>query len=107
MRRSSDSSVAYSFGTSIGWAPAVRRDVTEAAAMATRRDVRDDVELLAGLEQRLFEREVVARRHEQLVRCAALAQQRWQRGKEPVDRAGTAPEPSSACSSSYSGPSPS
>ena len=41
--------------------------MTEPAAVTSGRKVRDDIELLARVEQSLLEREVVARRHEQLV----------------------------------------
>ena len=60
--------------------------MAEAATVAARRDVRDDVELLARVEERLLEGEVVARGDDQLVRRAALAQKRRQRGEEAVDR---------------------
>ena len=45
---------------------AVRREVQELAAIAADRDVRDDVELLPGFAERALEREVVARRDDQL-----------------------------------------
>src|SRR4029079_19385776 len=67
---------------------AVGREVAEAAAVQARRDVRDDVELLARLEQRLLERQVEARGHDQLVRRAVRAQLRRQRGEEAVYRRG-------------------
>ena len=65
---------------------AVGLDVAEPAAVPARRDVRDDVELLPRVEERLLEREVVARRHQQHVRSAALPQQRRQQREEPVHR---------------------
>ena len=60
--------------------------MTELAAVRTRGNVGDDVERLPGLEEGGFEREVIARRHEQLMREAALAKNRRQRGEEAVDR---------------------
>ncbi len=44
---------------------AAGRDVAEAPAVRTARDVADAVELLAGVLERLLERELVARRDEQ------------------------------------------
>src|SRR5207247_1130913 len=56
--------------------------VAEAAAIASGGEIGDDVELLSRLEQRLLEREVVARRDEELVRQAPLAQPRRERGEK-------------------------
>ena len=86
VRRSSESSVAYVFGISISVAVAVGREWQNRPRWRPDGDVRDDVELLARVEERLLEREVVARRDDQLVRRAALAQQRRQRREEAVDR---------------------
>ena len=87
VRRSSESSVAYVFGTSISVAGAVRADMAELAAVPPDGEVRDDVELLAGVEEGALERQVVARGHDQLVRRAALAQQRRQgREQEAMNR---------------------
>jgi len=63
----------------------VGTDVAEPAAVTPGRDVRDDVELLAGVEERLLEQEVVARRDEQLVRRATVAQDGRHRREEAVD----------------------
>ena len=55
---------------------AVGRDVAEAAAIATGRDVADAVECLARVRERLLERELVARRDEERMAGAALAELR-------------------------------
>ena len=65
-----------------------RRPVPEPPLVRPARHVRDDVELLARLLERALEPEVVVRRHDQLVGDAALAQERRQRRKEPVDGLG-------------------
>jgi hypothetical protein len=59
--------------------------VAELATLRPGGDVRDDVELLPRLEKCGLQRKVIARRDEQLVRHAALAQQRRQRCEEPMD----------------------
>ena len=64
-----------------------RRAVPEPTAMRPGRDVRDDVELLALLLEGPLEGEVVVRRHDELVRRAALAQERGEPGEEAVQRA--------------------
>ena len=62
--------------------------MAEPAPIPTGGDVRDDVEFLAGVEQRLLEGEVVTARDDQLMRRAALAQDGRQGGEEAVDRGG-------------------
>ena len=49
-------------------------------------DVRDDVDLLVSLVERPLDRQVVATRDDQLVRRAALPEQRGEAREEPVDR---------------------
>jgi hypothetical protein len=56
--------------------------------MLPGRDIRDDVELLARLLESALKGEVVVRRHDQLVRCAALSEERRQAREEPMQRAG-------------------
>src|SRR5690349_22207738 len=63
---------------------AIRLAVAETPPVAPRREVRDDVELLAFVQQRLLERDVVPRRHEELVRQAASTQASRQRGEETM-----------------------
>ena len=65
---------------------AVGRAMAELAAVPAEGEVRDDVELLAGLGERALERAVVRGRHDQLMRRAALAEQRRQGGEEAVHR---------------------
>jgi len=55
----------------------VRRDVAELATVPAGSEVRNDIELLTGVEERALERQVVTRGDDQLVRGAALAQERW------------------------------
>src|SRR5918996_3870978 len=57
----------------------------EAPPMLPRRDVRDDVELLARVLERTLEREVVVRADDELVRNAALAKNRRQLCEEPME----------------------
>jgi hypothetical protein len=54
------------------------RDVQELAAIASGRDVGDDVELLSGLAERALERLVEEGRDDQLVGQPACAQDRGQ-----------------------------
>ena len=63
---------------------AARVAVAEPAAIPSRSEVGDDVELLSRVEKRLLEREVVARRDEELVQQAPFAQPRRQRREESV-----------------------
>src|SRR3954467_9160762 len=82
VRRSSESSVAYSFGMSISvpfpsgpmWQnlPRRRPAVAGRAAGPAGREIRDDVELLTRFDERALERQVVARRDDQLMRNPAL-----------------------------------
>ena len=88
MRRSSESSVAYSLGQLDQRSSPVRVDVTEPASIPAGCEVGDDVELLPRVEERLLEREVVARCHDQLVRHASLAQDRRERCEEPMHACG-------------------
>ena len=61
-----------------------RRPMPEPPLVRPARHVGDDVELLLRLLERALEPEVVVRRHDQLVRDAALAQERRQRREQPV-----------------------
>jgi hypothetical protein len=58
--------------------------VAELPPVSSLRDVGDNVELLAGVEKRLFEREIVARGHDQLVGNATGAKQRRKGRKKAV-----------------------
>ena len=60
--------------------------MTELAAVLPGREIGDDVELLACLEESALERQVVARRDDQLVRHVTLAKQRRQGREEAVHR---------------------
>src|SRR5262249_47114242 len=62
------------------------RAMPEPAAMGTGRYVRDDVDLLPGLGERLLEREVVVGRDDERVGGAVLPRERRQRGQKPVQR---------------------
>ena len=86
VRRSSDSSVAYVFGTSIAHGSCPGARCQNFPRNGPDRDVRHDVDLLPRLLERALEREVVPRRDDQLVRRAALAEQRRQRREEPMHR---------------------
>src|SRR6266571_2802734 len=66
-------------------ATSLRRDVAELASSRARRNVGDDVEFFTRFEERGLEREVVARRHDQLVRHPTLAQNRRDRREESVN----------------------
>src|SRR5512146_1316050 len=55
------------------------------AAVSADRDVRDDVDLLARSAKRTLESRAVRRRHDQLLRHAARAKHRRQRGEELVN----------------------
>ena len=87
VRRSSESSVAYVFGTSIGRGGSPGGRCQKRPRCGPGGDVGDDVDLLARLLERALEREVVVRRHDELVRRAALAQERRQLGEETMERA--------------------
>ena len=65
-----------------------RRPVPEPPLIRPARHVRDDIELLLRLLERALEPQVVVRRHDQLMRNAALAQQRRQRREQPVNGLG-------------------
>src|SRR4051812_10563827 len=54
----------------------VGRDVAEAPTMGPGGEVRDDVDLFPRVRERALERSVVVRRHEELMRQAALAEER-------------------------------
>ena len=73
VRRSRSSSVAYVFGTSIGRGGSPGGRCQKRPRCGSGCDVGDDVELLAGLLEGAFEREVVVRRHDELVGRAVLA----------------------------------
>jgi hypothetical protein len=58
--------------------------MAELSAQRPGRDVRDDVDLLAGVLERALEREVVVRRDDQGLRGAGLAQHRRESRDEAV-----------------------
>ncbi len=84
-----------------------RRRVDEPPSRRAVGDVRDDVELLPRVRERELDAAVERRRDDQLVRGAALAQERRETGRAGGEP-GPAPSdlPQSACSSSWSGPRP-
>ena len=88
MRRSSESSVAYVFGTSIGRGGSSGGRCQNRPRCGPGRHVRHDVELLARLLECALEREVVVRRDDELMRCAAVAKQLGEPGEEAVQRTG-------------------
>ena len=68
--------------------------------MGAGRDVDDDVELLARLLEGALEREVVVRRHDELVRGTALAQQGRKPREEPMSGLGSTAASNRVCNSS-------
>src|SRR6185437_2401832 len=69
---------------------AVEADMQELAAVGAEREIRDDVEVLACLPERLLEDVVEVGRDDQLIRAAARSEQARQLGQRPVDRPGGA-----------------
>ena len=82
------------------------RPVPELAPVRPAGDVGDDVELLPRLLERALEREVVARRDDQLMRRATLAQERRQGARKRWTGSGSIAASNRSWSSSQSGPRP-
>ena len=64
------------------------REMAELPTVRPRREIPDDVERLSGLQQRILQREVVRRGHDELRSRAALSQEPRQAREEPVDLGG-------------------
>ncbi len=76
------------FGTSIGRGGSPGGRCQKRPRCVPGGDVRDDVELLARLLERLLEGEVVVGRDDELMRRPAFSEERWESREETMQRAG-------------------